>query len=164
MAIRTFEWNGDFEACRAEADAGKFDTELANVVGQKMFDDYKTQRQADTPIKMGWSVSTSTTFDMLWTLDARLKPLSEREAKVLFLASSDIFRKLEFGGRTAQEKREDLQSRMSRLCEMTIEMELIGERVIDYDADKYENRWEKVSELEEIYQTLFVETLRIYGN
>ena len=156
MAIRTFEWNGDFEACRAEADAGKFDTELANVVGQKTFYDYKTQRQADTPIKMGWSVSTSTTFDMLWTLDARLKPLSEREAKVLFLASSDIFRKLEFGGRTAQEKREDLQSRMSRLSEMSAELELHIQKLTDTpeDADK----------LEEEYQTLFAETLRIYGN
>ena len=156
MAIRTFEWNGDFEACRAEADAGKFDTELANVVGQKMFYDYKTQRQADTPIKMGWSVSTSTTFDMLWTLDARLKHLSESEAKVLFLAASDIFRKLEFGGRTAQEKREDLQSRMSRLSEMSAELELHIQKLTDNPED--------TDTLEEAYQTLFAETLRIYGN
>ena len=71
---------------------------------------------------MGWSVLTSTTFDALWTLDTRVRNLSEHEAKVLFLASSDIFQKLEFGGQDAQERRKDLHSRMSRLCEMSAEL------------------------------------------
>ena len=30
-----------FEGCRAEADAGTFDAELAQVIGQRMFDDYQ---------------------------------------------------------------------------------------------------------------------------
>ena len=163
-AIRTFEWNGDFEVCRAEADAGTFDAELATIIGKRMYQAYRLERRVDKPFNMGWSLSTSTTFDMLWTQDARLKHLSEHEAKVLFLASSDVFNKLEFGGQSAQEKREDLKSRMSRLCEMVIEMENVAERVIDYDPDKYDSRWGKVKELEETYQTLFSETLRIYGN
>ena len=156
MKLRTFEWNGDFETCRAEADAGKFDAELAQVVGQRMFDDYKIEKQANNPCKMGWSVCTSSTFDALWTLDARLKPLSEHEAKVLFLASSDIFQSLEFGGQSAQERRADLHARMSRLCEMSAELERHIEKLTDTP--------EEAEQLEEEYQTLFAETLRIYGN
>ena len=156
VAIRTFEWNGDFEACRADADAVKFDTELAQAVGQRMCADYKSQLRADTSLKMGWSLSTSTTFDTMWTLDARLQHLCEHEAKVLFLAASDIFQKLEFGRRDEETKRKDLHARMSRLCEMSAELERHIEKLTDTpeDADK----------LEEAYQTLFAETLRIYGN
>ena len=156
MKLRTFEWNGDFEGCRAEADAGTFDAELAQAIGQRMFDDYQKQRQAGNPLKMGWSVLTSTTFDALWTLDARVRNLSEHEAKVLFLASSDIFQKLEFGGQNAQERRADLHTRMSRLSEMSAELERHIEKLTDTP--------EEAGQLEQDYQTLFSETLRIYGN
>ncbi|MCY3743619.1 MAG: hypothetical protein OXH00_21610 [Candidatus Poribacteria bacterium] len=164
MEKRTFEWDGDFEACRAEADAGKFDTELAEFVGKRMYQAYRLERLVDKPFKVGWSICTSETFDMLWTQNNKVKHLSEHEAKVLFLAASDVFHKLEFGGRTALEKREDLKARMSRLCEMVVEITNVSEKVVDYDSDKYESRWDKVKELEEVYQTLFSETLRIYGS
>lgn len=150
--IRTFEWNGDFEACRAEADAWKFDAQLAEIIARKMRDDYH-KRLKDVPI--GWSLSTSSTFDFMWTYDNRVKHLSEHEAKVLFLAASDIFRKLEFGGRSAQEKREDLKSRMSRLSELAVELALHHEKLTDNP--------DEADTLEETYQTLFSETLQIYG-
>ena len=156
MKLRTFEWNGDFQTCRAEADAGKFDAELAQVIGQRMFDDYQKQRQAGNPLKMGWSVLTSTTFDVLWTLDARVRNLSEHEAKVLFLASSDVFQRLEFGRHNAQERRADLQSRMSRLSEMSAELQMHIEKLTDTP--------EEADALETDYQTLFSETLRVYAN
>ena len=155
MKLRTFEWNGDFEGCRAEADAGTFDAELAQVVGERMHSDYHKQLNFENSHKMGWSLSTSTTFDALWTLDARVRNLSEHEAKVLFLASSDIFQKLEFGGQTTMEKWEDLKSRMSRLSEMSAELELHHQKLTD-NPDEAE-------QVEEDYQTLFSETLRIYG-
>ena len=75
---------------------------------------------------------------------------------MLFLASSDIFQKLEFGGREAREKREDLKSRMSRLSEMSAELALHHEKLTDTP--------DEADTLEETYQTLFAETLRIYGN
>lgn len=151
--IRTFEWNGDFEGCRAEADAGKFDAELAEIIARKMRADYH-KRLKGAPI--GWSLSASSTFDFLWTYDDRVKHHSEHEAKVLFLASSDIFQKLEFGGRSAQEKRDDLKSRMSRLSEMSAQLELHHQKLTD--------NLEEADTLEETYQTLFAETLQIYGN
>ena len=156
MEKRTFEWNGDFDDCRAAADAGKFDTELAELVGKKMYYAYRLERLVDKPLKVGWSICTSDTFDRLWTLHPRVKDLSEHDAKVLFLAASDIFHKLEFGGRTAFEKREDLKSRMSRLSEMSAEITLHIEKLTDNP--------EAADPLEEEYQTLFTETLRIYGN
>ena len=156
MEKRTFEWDCDFEACRAEADAGEFDAELAQMIGKKMYQSYRLERVVDKPFKVGWSICTSETFDRLWTRHPRIKPLSEHDAKVLFLAASDIFHKLEFGGRTAFEKREDLKARMSRLSEISAEITLHVEKLTDNP--------EAVKQLGEDYQTLFMETLRIYGN
>jgi len=164
MELRTFEWNGDWEDCRAAADAGEFDTELAKAVGKKMYQTYRLEQAVEKPHKVGWSMSTSHTFDVIWTTDKRVIPLSEKEAKILFLASSDVFAKLEFGGRTTAEKHDDLRDRMSRLCEMAYEMNLVIDKHVDYDWDKYESRWEQVEEMEEEYQTLFSETVRIYSN
>lgn len=156
MEKRTFEWNGDFQACRAEADAGNFDKELALLVGKRMYHAYRLERLVDKPFKVGWSICTSDMFDRLWTTHPRVKGLSEQEAKVLFLAASDIFHKLEFGGRTALEKHEDLKARMSRLSEMSAEITLHVEKLTDNP--------EVVDPLEAAYQILFTETLRIYGN
>jgi len=164
MKLRTFEWNGDWENCRAAADSGKFDAGLAKMVGKKMYKAYRLEQGSDEPMKVGWSMLTSHTFDVLWTTHERVKHLSEKEAKVLFLAASDIFQKLEFGGRTTAEKHDDLRDRMSRLCEMAYEMNLVIDKHVDYDWDKYESRWEQVEEMEEEYQTLFSETVRIYSN
>lgn len=165
MKLRTFEWNGDWEACRKAADKGNFDAKLAEAVGKQMHKEYVLQLISDAvEFKLGWSMSTSHTFDKMWTIDRRVKPLSEKEAKILFLASSDVFHKLAFGGRTTAEKHADLRDRMSRLCEMAHEMNLIIDKHVDYDWDKYESRWEQVEEMEEEYQTLFSETVRLYGN
>ena len=164
VSLRSFEWNGDWERCREEADKGNFDKSLAESVGKQMQTEYRLQLLSDdVKFKLGWSISTSHTFDKIWTFDKRIKPLSEQEAKILFLASSDVFQKLEFGGRDAAEKRTDLQNRLSRLCEMSHEMNLIIDKHHDYDWDKYKDRWEQVHEMEEAYQTLFSETVKIYG-
>ena len=155
MKKRTIEWDNDFEACRAEADAGKFDAELAVFIGKKMYQAYRLERLVNKPFKVGWSICTSGLFDRLWTRHPRVKDLSEHEAKVLFLAASDVFHKLEFGGRTELEKREDLKARMIRLSEMSAEITLHVEKLTD-DPDAQ-------NALSEEYQTLFMETLRIHG-
>ncbi len=62
---------------------------------------------------------------------------------------------------TASQK--DLQDRMSRLCEMSIEIHDISEKHVEYDTEKYKDRWEKVSALEVVYQDLFSETVRKFG-
>ena len=54
-----------------------------------------------------------------------------------------------------QDKRKDLHSRMSRLSEMSAELERHIEKLTDNP--------EEAERLEEAYQTLFSETLRIYG-
>ncbi|MDE0423532.1 MAG: hypothetical protein OXN25_01550 [Candidatus Poribacteria bacterium] len=155
MKKRTFEWDNDFDECRAEADAGKFDAELAMFVGKRMYQAYRLERLFDKPFKVGWSICTSTTFDLLWANNLKVKHLSEREAKVLFLAASDVFHQLEFGGRTELEKREDLKARMIRLSEMSAEITLHVEKLTDNpDAQ---------NALSREYQTLFMETLRIHG-
>ena len=156
MEKRTFEWNGDFDECRAEADAGKFDAELAMFVGKRMYQAYRLERLVDKPFKVGWSICTSDLFDRLWANNEKVKHLSEHEAKVLFLAASDVFHKLEFGGRTEFEKREDLKARMIRLSEMSAEITLHTEKLTDNP--------EASKALGEEYQTLFMETLRIYAN
>ncbi|MDE0016819.1 MAG: hypothetical protein OXU51_11570 [Candidatus Poribacteria bacterium] len=156
MEKRTFEWNGDFQACRAEADAGKFDKELALLVGKRMYQAYRLERLVDKPLKVGWSICTSETFDLLWTRHPRLKNLSEHDAKVLFLAGSDIFHHLEFGGRTIDEKRKDLKKRISRLAALSAELELHAQKLTDNPDD--------AEALEAEYQALFIETVRIYAD
>ena len=164
MELRTFEWNGDWETCRKAADAGDFDKELAEAVGKHMYAMYRLETIVDKPFKVGWSMLISHVFDKMWTLDKRVKPLSETEAKILFLAASDVFQKLEFGGRDITEKQADLRNRMSKLCEMSNEICLVSEKHNDYDWDTYNDRWEQVEEMEKKYQKLFSETVRIYGN
>lgn len=164
VTLRSFEWNGDWERCREEADKGNFDKALAESVGKQMQTEYRLQLLSDdVKFKLGWSMSTSHTFDKMWTLDKRLKPLSEQEAKILFLASNDVFQKLEFGGRDAAEKRADLRDRISRLCDMSHEMALVTNKHVDYDDEKYKDRWEQVDDMDKACQTLFLETLRIYS-
>lgn len=64
---------------------------------------------------------------------------------------------------TVTEKREDLRQRMMQLCKMSHEMNLIIDKYHDYDDEKYEYRQQHIDALEEAYQTLFSETVRIYG-
>ena len=66
MKLRTFEWNGDFEACRAEADAWQFDAQLAEALHGKCV---MTTTSDSKGVPIGWSLSTSSTFDFLWTYD-----------------------------------------------------------------------------------------------
>ena len=152
-ARRYIKWNGDFEASRAAADAGNFDKELAKAVGQEMLTDYN--KQEGKQFFLGWSMCSSSYFERLWTLDDRVKPLLEADAKVLFLASSDVLRDLLFPN--AQKSVEDLRNRMSRLCEMSVEMSEL--------TDEWREciEWEVVEAKEEVYQTLFQETTRIYA-
>lgn len=163
MKIRTFKWNGDYNARRADAEAGSFDAELAKSIGKQMHASYQLEKTADKQFKVGWSMFTSHFFDVLWSTHAKVKTLSEAEAKVLFLASSDIFQQLEFGGGTTAEKQEDLQKRISELCEMAHEMNLIIDKYHDYDDEAYEYRQQHIDALEEAYQTLFSETVKIYA-
>ena len=102
MELRTFEWNGDFDACREQADVGNFDAELATRVGKRMYKAYQLEKFADKPLKLGWSMFTSYIFDVMWTHDPKVKNLLEHEAKVLFLAASDIFCKAEFSDKLSK--------------------------------------------------------------
>ena len=158
--MKGIHWNGDWQDCRNTVDKGDFDAELAQAIGKEILDDYK--QQEDKQFMMGWSLRSKTYFCQLWTQDDRIKHLSDKEAKILFIAASDVLQQTLFP--TENRNRADLRDRMSQLCEMCIEMNDVAERNVDYDPDKYENRWEKVSELEGVYQTLFSETVQIYGN
>lgn len=62
------------------------------------------------------------------------------------------------------QKEADLRDRMSQLCEMSNEIALVVDKHVDYDSDKYEDRWRQVEQMEKEYQTLFSETVRIYGD
>ena len=156
MEKRTIEWDADFEECRAAADAGEFDAELAAHVGKRMYQAYRLEKLYDKPFKVGWSISTSTTFDQMLICYKPMENLSDREAKVLFLAASDVFHKLEFGGRTIEEKRKDLRERISKLCDMSAQLELHIQKLTDNPED--------ADALEEEYQNLFIETIRIHAD
>lgn len=152
-ATRYIEWDGDYEVSRATAETGDFDKELAEAVGQEMLTDYNKQEGKE--FFLGWSMCSSSYFDKLWTSDPRVKELAEADAKVLFLASSGVFQKLLFPN--AKKSAEDLRDRVSRLCEMSVELaELTDEWRDEID-------WDEVNEKEEVYQALFQETIRIYA-
>lgn len=151
---RIFQWNDDFEECREKATAGTFNTALARSIGQTMYQEYRAQLRANTNHKMGGSLSSFHSFCRLWTCDARIQHFSESDAKVLFLAASDVFQRLAFGGQTVHERREDLRDRMSRLSELSAELELHIQKLTDTDDS---------DALEAEYQELFAQTLRLYG-
>lgn len=56
------------------------------------------------------------------------------------------------------ERQKDLQSRMSRLCEMSCQLQMHIEKLTDID-----DREATIDALEAEYQDLFSETVRIYG-
>ena len=159
MSYRTFEWDGDYDECRAEVDKGNFDADMAQKIGRGMYRAYKLQKKM--PLSMGWSLCSSTYFDYLWTHDIKVKELSEREAKILFLAASNVLRRLLFP--EDERSKSDLQERMSKLSEMSHELNLVVDKHVDYDDETYDDRWQQVEVMENEYQTLFSETLTIYG-
>ena len=162
--LRNFEWNNDFDECRHEADQGNFDANLAQRIGTEMHETFRdrfTKQNAHKDLR--WNLSVSLTFKILWTHDTKVSKLSERKAKVLFLAASDIFHQLHFGGRTEEERKANLKERISQLNYIYSELDSIANKQSDYDDEKYEDRWDHVDAIEAEYQKLYFDTIRIFG-
>ena len=85
---RIIEWRGDYESARSAYELGNYDSDKAEDIATQMLDSYLNQ---EDDFRVGPSLSSSDTLEYLLNSDANIKALSDFEAKVLFIASSEIF-------------------------------------------------------------------------
>ena len=89
--MKSLEWNGDWEECRAAADRKEFDETLAEEIGKAAYNDYINQAPEDGQCYDGPSLRSTNYFYTLLNKGEKLKDYSERDAKILFLGASDTF-------------------------------------------------------------------------
>ena len=65
-------------------------------------------------------------------------------------------------GRTFSQK--ELVENIGKIVDMCIEVELICEKYNEYDQEKYEDRWEHVSAIEEECRIIYFDTIKRFGD
>ena len=84
QVLKTVKWNGDYPQVKSTANAFDLDIAQMQIISAEMLEGAKRDRKHS----LGFSISTTHTFECLWTYDPRFQALSDFDAKVLYVVSS----------------------------------------------------------------------------